>query len=122
MKTILDFILNENNINMIFLIGIFILPVLGFLSGVVIGKWRDNLQFYIYRGLFLGAFGPINWLMWQLYNKVTDHYGLDTVKNLLMNLAIFATLGLLLGLVMRYWFFTGELDPNAGEIPTEKSE
>jgi DMSO/TMAO reductase YedYZ heme-binding membrane subunit len=38
--------------------------------------------------------------MWLAYNALTQHFGLDSVKGLLINLALFAAVGVLLGLII----------------------
>jgi hypothetical protein len=55
-------------------------------------------------GLLIGMLGPVNMLLWQIYNTITDRVGLDTVKNLVFNLALFVLVGALLGSVLaRFW-------------------
>ena len=36
-------------------------------------------------------------VLWRVYNAITDRMGLDTVANLLVNLAMFVTVGVLCG-------------------------
>lgn len=56
------------------------------------------------KGLVLGlAIGAGNFLLWTVYNAITDHLGLDTVKNLLVNLGLFIVLGVIIGLAVG-WF------------------
>jgi len=51
------------------------------------------------RGLALGlAVGVGNYALWTVYNAITDRLGLDTVRNLLVNLALFVLLGVAVGL------------------------
>lgn len=38
-------------------------------------------------------------LMWRVYNVVTDRLGLDTVKNLIVNAALFVLVGAICGVV-----------------------
>ena len=45
-------------------------------------------------GLVIGLLaGAGNYALWTIYNAVTDHLGLDTVKNLLVNLGLFVVIG-----------------------------
>jgi len=55
-------------------------------------------------GLIIGLLvGGGNFALWTLYNAITERLGLDTVKNLLVNLALFVVLGVVIGLgVGRY--------------------
>ena len=45
--------------------------------------------------------GPANFGLWHMYNGIEDYWGLDRVKPLLINLAIFIALGVAVGLVLR---------------------
>ncbi len=55
----------------------------------------------ILRGLLLGlAVGAGNFALWTVYNAITDRLGLDTVKNLLVNLGLFIGLGIIIGIVV----------------------
>ena len=51
------------------------------------------------RGLTVGLLiGGGNSALWTAYNVLTDRLGLDTVKNLLVNLALFGAVGIAVGL------------------------
>lgn len=51
------------------------------------------------RGLVMGLLvGVGNYVLWAVYNAITDNLGLDTVKNLIVNLGLFIVLGILIGL------------------------
>jgi hypothetical protein len=47
----------------------------------------------------LAAGGPLVLIgvLWRVYNTVTNRFGLDTVANLLVNLALFVVVGVLCG-------------------------
>ena len=51
-------------------------------------------------GLGVGVIGPANWLLWRLYNALTDRNGLDTVRNFAVNLVVFVVIGLGIGIVI----------------------
>jgi hypothetical protein len=56
------------------------------------------------RGLTVGILiGVGNFVLWTVYNRITDRLGLDTVKNLLVNLALFAAVGIAVGLGAARW-------------------
>jgi len=40
--------------------------------------------------------------MWRVYNSLTQHFGLDSVKGLLVNLALFTIAGVILGLLIGF--------------------
>jgi hypothetical protein len=78
------------------------LPVLGLGIGAALqfGRRRPGA---LVSGLLIGLLGPANWLLWRIYNGIEDHYGLDSVKAMLLNLALFATIGVIAGLGIRRW-------------------
>lgn len=75
-------------------------PLLGALAGAALGRrsWRFGPR----RGFLLGLLGPANLLLWWLYNAMTDRMGLDTVRNLLVNMAMFVAIGGTVGLVLAW--------------------
>lgn len=98
MKTILDFILVRENIEWMLIALIPGLLVLGAGIGALVGRARGSLPLDTARGACLGLSGLGLWVMWQVYNGMIGIYGLDTVKMLLMNLALFVTVGVAIGL------------------------
>lgn len=79
------------------------LPVAGLLAGLSWG-WRTRRTVPgAVQGLVCGLLGPAIWVLWRMYNAIEDHYGLDSVKGLLINLALFVTLGASLGVVVGWW-------------------
>jgi hypothetical protein len=79
------------------------LPVAGLLLGTLAGALRRRLAWGAGRGLAVGCIGIANWLLWQLYHRVTDHYGLDSVKGLLINLGLFLGIGVAAGALGGLW-------------------
>ena len=59
----------------------------------------------------------LTWPLWLVYNRIEDHFGLDSVAALLLNLALFVVLGVALGFILRrFWptdFSTAEIAENA---------
>jgi len=80
-----------------------ILAVLSPLVGFVVGVFRRSGGLDRVGapriGICIGLVGPANWLLWKLYNALTDRNGLDTVRNFAVNLAVFLTIGLAIGVV-----------------------
>jgi hypothetical protein len=65
------------------------------LAGAVIGAF--NRKFLL--GLAIGALvGVANFILWSGYNAITNHFGLDSVKGLLINLVLFCIVGAVLGI------------------------
>ena len=77
-----------------------LLPALGIGIGAALhfGRHRPGT---LATSFLLGLLGPANWLLWRIFNGIEDHYGLDSVKAMLINLALFAALGLGVGLALR---------------------
>lgn len=71
-----------------------VLAIAGPIVGAGIG-WAKNRR--ALTGLLWGLLLTANWLLWRVYNAITDRLGLDTVRNLLVNLALFAVLGAVAG-------------------------
>jgi len=72
-------------------------PILGLVIGAVAGI-RRSLKARMLAGLAIGLLGPVVLASWRLYGAITDSLGLDSVKNLLLQIAIFAVFGALLGI------------------------
>lgn len=56
----------------------------------------------------LALAGPANYGLWHLYNAIENHWGLDKVKPLLINVAIFIALGIVIGLILRFLLAPGK--------------
>ena len=79
------------------------------LVGLLWGAFTKRLL----RGLTVGLLvGVGNFALWSVYNAITDKLGLDTVKNLLVNLGLFVVLGVLIGLGAA-WFSARSGDKRA---------
>lgn len=51
-------------------------------------------------GVALLAAGPLIWLLWLAYNGIVQHFGLDSVKGLAVNLLLFILVGVGAGVVL----------------------
>jgi hypothetical protein len=74
------------------------LPAAGLIAGAVMGARRRALPRGVLLGVLCGLVGPSIWLLWRMYNGVVSVYGLDSVRGLLVNLALFVAIGVVLGL------------------------
>ena len=71
-------------------------PLIGLIWGVLTKR--------LVRGLAVGLLvGVGNYALWTVYNAITDKLGLDTVKNLLVNLVLFVVIGIVAGLAGAWW-------------------
>ncbi len=67
-----------------------ILPIVGWAAGRSLKHTKLGVQWGCAAGL-------TNLVLWHMYGAITDRLGLDTVKNLLVNLVLFAVIGAVIG-------------------------
>ncbi len=70
-------------------------PLAGALIGALAGKDRRRGA---RTGFLIGLVGPLNWLLWRVYNALTDRIGLDRVSNVVINLILFVAVGAAIGI------------------------
>jgi hypothetical protein len=95
----------------------FVGPVVGLLLGAGIGARQGFQKRGAMMGLCVGLLGTLNWILWRLYNALTDANGLDTVRNVLINLVVFVGIGAALGFGLGYVRRFGQLPPSEEEGP-----
>jgi len=78
-------------------------PVAGLAIGAFVGKRRGQIRSGVLSGLMIGLLGTLNWLLWRVYNTLTDANGLDSVKGLAINLVLFVAVGAVLGFGYHTW-------------------
>jgi hypothetical protein len=74
------------------------LPAAGVVIGAIAGALRRRVGRGLLIGLMCGLSGPAIWLLWRMYNGIVGVYGLDSVRGLLVNLALFVAIGLVIGI------------------------
>jgi hypothetical protein len=94
-------IVTVEQMDRLFLVLAIAAPLVGAAIGAALAR-RGNPGRGALRGLLVGLLGPANLVMWKVYNALTDRMGLDTVKNLLVQLGLFIGLGLVCGFVAGY--------------------
>lgn len=113
LKQILDVVLNETRIDRFFICLLWAGPVTGLLIGSVTGLLRRNIPRYTVTGLLFGFTGTLISVMWYIYNIIMDHFGLDSVAGLLLNLLLFVLVGMIAGLAFR-WFLRRRISEATG--------
>ena len=73
------------------------LPPAGLALGGILGAVRRRPGRGLAIGLLCGAVGPAIWALWRMYNGIVGVYGLDSVKGLLICIALFVAIGLAVG-------------------------
>lgn len=72
-------------------------PLAGLMLGALLGARRAAALRGAGIGLLAGLACTLNWLLWCLFNRLTDRNGLDSTVNLAQNLVLFVLAGALLG-------------------------
>jgi len=80
------------------------LPAAGIVIGALAGLVRRRVGAGVVIGLLIGLIGPAAWALWRMYNGIMGRYGLDSVKGLLINLALFVAIGLAIGIAVGTYF------------------
>lgn len=118
LEKFLSIILNEELVESIFFILAIAGPFVGLISGMVLGRIRGKSREYYWKGLFFGLLGPLNLLLYNLfeymvrYDPKTGYVGLHHVKTLLINVLIFMSVGLVLGILYRLIFLKKQKEPD----------
>jgi len=90
-------ILDAQQVSRLFVVLALILPPLCALGGFFYGRRRQPIRNWALYGFLIGLLGPLNLAMWHVYNGITDALGLDTVRNLAVNVVLFVLVGTLIG-------------------------
>jgi len=91
-------------------------PPIGLLVGALAGRRAGCPRRGAAAGLAVGLLGPLNLGLWFIYNAISERLGMDTVRNLLVNLALFVMLGGVMGFVAaRLWIATAGDSAAPGE-------
>jgi tetrahydromethanopterin S-methyltransferase subunit C len=78
-------------------------PVLGLIIGAIVGRLRSNVLYGTGRGLAFGMLGPVVFIMWHFYrymiryDPASGYVGLHKMSVFVLNIAVFAIVGVLLG-------------------------
>ncbi len=102
LKEILDYILVEERIDTFFAILAWAAPLAGILLGAFVGLFKKPAVHQALRGFIFGLGGTVIFFLWKLFLVIVNHYGIDSVKGLLINLLIFTVTGIVLGLGWRW--------------------
>jgi chromate transport protein ChrA len=101
------------------------LPVVAILVGLIVGSVRGNVAGGVLKGLAIGLLGPLIYGLWLLYsaliryNPQTGYVGLHHVSVLVLNVALFALVGIILGFVYRRVFCASAApsdEPSGGAV------
>ena len=71
--------------------------------GGAFGRRKGDPKRGAIAGLTVGLLAPLNWALWRLYNAITDSEGIDTVRNVVINLILFVVLGFGIGVGVGNW-------------------
>lgn len=88
-----------------------VLAIVGPLLGASI-SWFRSRRWLV--GFAWGLLFTANWLLWRLYNAITDRLGLDTVRNLMVNLLLFISIGAIAGYLLARLTKRGDMPDATG--------
>ena len=96
----LKLILNEGFINFLFFVLAFLTPSIVVILVALLREkiWTGEARLWLVLG---AAAGPLNLLLWLIYNAIENIYGLDSVRALVINFILFLILGIVGGLTIR---------------------
>ena len=80
-----------------------VVPLLAAAIGGAFGRRKGDPKRGAIAGLTVGLLAPLNWALWRLYNAITDSAGIDTVRNVVINLILFVVLGFGIGVGVGNW-------------------
>ena len=94
-------------------------PIIGLIIGATVGASRQNLKQGAIRGVLFGLLGTANYLLWRIYNALTDANGLDSVRGLFVNFGLFTVLGIIAGIA---WVKLGQSKPETVPAPSTENQ
>jgi hypothetical protein len=98
----MGWLFDEQIVNAVFLELIGLTPVVAVIGWFAHSRLADGCGRNGRIGWIVVALaGPLNYGFWTLFNIIENHWGLDRVKPLLINAAIFVAIGMVAGLVLR---------------------
>ncbi len=74
-------------------------PVAGLIIGVVLGAREKCVWPRALAGVLLGGLLTVVYGMWRVYGAITDRLGLDSVANLVLELVLFAVVGVFVAII-----------------------
>ena len=114
-------LVDEQTVNAVMNLLAVALPLAGAIIGALAGMLARRPVPGALRGLAVGCLGLLNWVLWRLYNAITDQLGLDTVKNLLVNLALFVALGIAGGVAAGLYLRSRQPAPEKETPPAQRA-
>jgi len=99
----LDILLNSDLIETFFIALLFLTPLSALLIYVLFRKRVHKFETFSKILILIGLIGPVNLILWSVYNTIENHFGLDSIVALIINFAIFVCIGLAAGLLLRRW-------------------
>jgi len=96
-------IVDASMVGRLFVLMAIVGPILGIGLGAMLGVRKKATYRGALQGLVVGLLGPLNWLLWKIYDALTDRNGLDSVRNLEINVALFVAVGAVMGVGIGLW-------------------
>ncbi|MFQ3548683.1 MAG: hypothetical protein SNJ70_02890 [Armatimonadota bacterium] len=75
-------------------------PFFGLMVGGVFGAHDKKIWPKMLSGFIMGMLGTVSYGLWKLYNVITDYFGVDSLFNMILQIVLFALLGMFAGYVV----------------------
>lgn len=92
-------IVTREQVETLFRVAALVGPLVGLVIGALVAKAGSSRQL-VWRGLAIGLVATLNYGLWRMYLAIADRLGMDTVRNLLLNVVVFAVLGVVGGVIL----------------------
>ena len=92
-------IVDINQVSRLFMALALVTPLCGLVIGFLMARRRSAPVKSVVTAIAFGVSGPLNLLMWQVFNALSNANGIDTVRNLAICLAVFLGAGAALGAI-----------------------
>ncbi len=93
-------LVTTSEINRLFVILALVLPLPVLVATMLISRFSRVTKLWYRAGIAVALAAPFNLLLWKIYEANTHHLGLDTVNNVLVNLALFVVVGVIGGVII----------------------
>ncbi len=92
-------IVTREQVETLFRVAALVGPVVGLGIGSLVAR-AARIRAAIWRGLAIGLLATLNYGLWRMYLVIADRLGMDTVRNLVVNIVVFAVLGVAGGVLL----------------------
>ncbi len=93
-------LVTTSEVNRVFLVLALLVPVPAFVLTIVVGRLTRVPSWWYRAGILVALAAPFNFVLWKIYELNTSAMGLDTVKNVVVNVVFFILVGVVGGIAI----------------------